>query len=129
MANELVGLGGSVKIGANSVASLDNWKVSINKSILDTTSFGDTWNSNLTGLKSWSATASGKFVIVTDTNGQAALQTAFLAGTDVALKLYVDSTHYYSGNAHIGKLDIDASVPELIKISFEFTGNGALGYT
>lgn len=125
---ELLGFGGSLKIATQAVASLNMWKVSIEAEEKSTKAFGLSWDTNKTGLKSWTAEASGNFVIATDAQGQAALQTAFLNGTDVALRLYVDGTNYYGGNAKVTKLDIDASVPELITISLSFKGNGSLSY-
>jgi len=127
MANELLGKKGAVKIGANTVASLGNWKLDTSGAELDVTSFGtDLWKDKIIGLKEWSATADGSYVIVTDTNGQTALQTAYLAGTSVTLNLYVDATHHYTGTAYVKKIGIDTSTPEVVKVSFEFTGTGAL---
>lgn len=126
---EIAGLGGSVKIGtSDTVASLKDWKLTIDGADLDTTSFGATFKTRIIGLKEWSATASGSFVVHSDTNGQTALNTALLAGTSVTLKLYVNSTNYYSGTAYIKKATVDTTVTDLVKIDFEFVGSGACSY-
>ena len=83
----------------------------------------------IAGLKEWSASAEGAYNVHTDTNGQTALQNAFLNGTDVDLKLYVNNTNYYSGQAIISSLSVEDPVDDVVSISIEFQGNGALAYT
>ena len=122
------GLSGSVKIGATSVASIDSWRVDINRDVADATNFGSNgWKESIAGLKGWGGSLSGSFDMG-DTNGQLALQNALLNGTTVALKLYVDATHYYSGNAYITKIGADTPVSDKVKASFDFQGTGALAY-
>lgn len=126
---QLIGYAGKVSIGANQVAELKNWKVDLSADMADTTSFSTTgWKGILPGLKEWSGSAEGNFDM-TDTNGQLALQNALINGTSLALKLYVDATHYYSGNAYIKKIAPEAAVDGVVSIAFDFQGNGALAYT
>ena len=115
------------------VIGLTNWSLSLSVSALDTTALGDSWKSYILGLKEWTASASGHFEIVgTPASGeitQNALQDALLNGTQVALQLYVDDTHYYAGNAVITSISIDDSLEDVISASFEFSGCGALSFT
>ena len=53
---------------------------------------------------------------------------AFLNGTTVTVKLYVDGTNYYQGEAYINSLSIEDPVDDVVSISIEFTGTGALTF-
>lgn len=120
---------GKVMIGANAVTALNSWSLELGLDTLETTAFGDDWKNFIAGLKEWSASAEGAYNVHTDANGQAALQNAFLNGTEVDLKLYVNNTNYYGGQAIISSLSVEDPVDDVVSISIEFQGNGALAYT
>lgn len=124
----LVGYSGAVKIGANTVALMDTWELSPTANIYDITSFGDTWKTKLGGLKDWTAKVSGKYDF-TDTNGQEALWTAFLAGTTVSVELDVDGTHHFTGSAFVKTPPIKVGVDATISVEFDLEGSGALAYS
>lgn len=63
-----------------------------------------------------------------DKEGQAALQDAYLSGQTVTVKLFVDGTNYYTGEAYISSLSIEDSVDDVVSISIEFTGDGGLTF-
>ena len=125
----LVGRAGLVKIGTDTVASLKSWKLNTSKGMADITAFGDTWKSQVPTLGEWSADCEGSWVVSTDTNGQTVLNSYFLAGTSVTLKLYVNSTNYYSGTAYIEKMDTSANVDGVVTVTFSFKGSGAVSYS
>ena len=89
---------------------------------------GDDWKSYITGLKEWSASSEGDYEVPVDEEGQAALQKAFLDGATVTVKLYVDEKNYYTGEAYINSLSIEDPVDDVVSISIEFTGTGALSF-
>ena len=95
--------------------------------VFRTTALGDDWKKYIAGLKmeciKWRY-----YEVTNDPTGQQALQTAFLNGTVVTLKLYVDSTNYYTGEAYINSLSIEDPVDDVVNISIEFTGNGTLTF-
>ena len=95
----------------------------------DSTTLGDSWKESIALLGEWSASSEGNFDIHEDTNGQTALQTAFLAGSSVTLKLYINSTNYYSGTAYIKSMGVDTKVSDIVTVKFEFQGSGALSYS
>ena len=95
---------------------------------LETTALGDDWKNYITGLKEWSASSEGDYEVPVDTEGQAALQDAFLNGTTVTLKLFVDGKNYYTGEAYINSLSIEDPVDDVVSISIECTGTGALSF-
>jgi predicted secreted protein len=122
------GKAGLVKIGTDTVANINNWSLDISSDTLDVTEFGDSYKNYIAGLKDWKATIEGYWDVAADTNGQTALQTAFLAGNSVTLKLYVNNTNYYSGTAFITSMSPEAAVDDVVNVSFEFQGSGALSY-
>ena len=110
------------------IANMSSWKLDITTDLLEAPVFGmDAWKKSVAGLKSWSGSADGYFD-VSDTAGQAALQTAALNATESYFDLKIDDAHGYQGNAFIGKISIDEPSDNLVKFSFEIKGNGALAY-
>ena len=110
------------------VAGMKNWSLELNVDTLETTALGDSWKNFITGLKEWSASAEGDFD-QTENNGQSELQEAYLNGMEVEVKFYVDETHYYSGSAIISSLSIEDAVDDLVTLSIEFAGSGAVSFT
>lgn len=128
----IAGKKGKVAIGTDdpvTVVGIKNWSLELSTDTLETTALGDDWKNYITGLIEWTASSEGDYSVETDAEGQAALQEAFLAGETVDLKLYVDDTHYYSGEAIINSLSIEDPVDDVVNISIEFTGNGELSFT
>ena len=127
----VAGKNGKVVIGTESdqkVVGIKNWSLELSLDTLETTALGDDWKNYITGLKEWSASSEGDYEVPVDTEGQKALQDAFLNGTTVTVKLYVDGTNYYQGEAYINSLSIEDPVDDVVSISIEFTGTGALTF-
>ncbi len=128
----IAGKKGKVAIGTDdpvTVVGIKNWSLELSTDTLETTALGDDWKNYIMGLMEWTTSSEGDYSVETDAEGQAALQEAFLAGETVDLKLYVDDTHYYSGEAIINSLSIEDPVDDVVNISIEFTGNGELSFT
>ncbi|GAB6157854.1 hypothetical protein JCM39194_10540 [Desulfotomaculum varum] len=123
------GKSGKLVIGTNTVTEIKNWSLDLGLDTIDTTALGDEWKTFISGLKEWSASAEGSWNIAVDTMGQKVIQDAYLSGSLVSLKLYVDATHYYSGEAYISSLGIEDPVDDTVNVSFEFQGTGVLAYT
>lgn len=126
----IAGKAGKVIIGTGTakVVGIKSWSLELSLDTLETTALGDDWKKYIAGLKEWSASSEGDYEVTNDPTGQQALQTAFLNGTVVTLKLYVDSTNYYTGEAYINSLSIEDPVDDVVNISIEFTGNGTLTF-
>lgn len=127
----IAGKNGKVVLGSSSsdkVVGIKNWSLELSLDTLETTALGDDWKKYITGLKEWTASSEGDYGVPTDTAGQQALQTAFLNGDVVTLKLYVDDSNYYTGEAFINSLSIEDPVDDVVSVSIEFTGNGALSF-
>ncbi|WP_353189120.1 phage tail tube protein [Pseudomonas sp.] len=123
----MVGSAASFKIAANTVAEMDQWSLDVQTGLEETQAFGDTWKERTATIKEWSGSASGRFDD-TDTNGHVALSSAFVGGTSVAARFYVDGTNYYSGTAFV-QASLSASENGLVTVNYTFTGTGALTLT
>ena len=124
----IAGKSGKLGLGASTVVDISSWSLDLGVDTLDVTALGDDWKKFITGLKEWSASAEGFYSVHTDATGQKALQDAYLNSTEIAMKLYVNATNYYSGNAYISGLSVEDPVDDTVSISFEFQGTGPLGY-
>lgn len=128
MAGPIKGNAGNIKLGTNAVAEMKDWTLEVSQEFVDVTAFGDTMRAQMPSFASWSGTASGSYDI-TDTNGQLALQTAWLAGSEVTTaRFYVDSSKYYTGNCYVSA-SISAAVDNVVQVSYTFTSSGALTYS
>ena len=123
----LAGYGGSVAVGANTVAQLGNWTADIDADMLETTKFLDAWKGYLAGLKSGTGKFNGRWDM-TDTTGQLALQNALLGGTTVVLTFKVNATNAYTATAFIKAQANKAAVGGLVEVDFSATFTGAVTY-
>ena len=124
----IAGKNGKIGLSTNTVVDISSWSLDLGADALDVTALGDEWKKFIAGLKEWSASAEGFYSVHTDTNGQKALQDAFLNCSEVALRLYVNTSNYYSGSAYISGLSVEDPVDDTVSISFEFQGTGPLAY-
>lgn len=122
----LIGRGGSVRIGANTVAGISQWSIDCEAENVDVTDFDSLgWKEFLAGLREWSGSFEGNFT-PGDTNGQIALSNAWLNGTTVSLELRFDATRRFTGTALISNLSAEVPVDEKASISFDYQGTAAL---
>jgi predicted secreted protein len=126
----IAGKGGGVYLGVNKVAEVKSWKLDIEADMLETTNFDTNgWKTYLAGLKQWSGSFDYEWKVSTDTTGQKALQDALLGGTSLSIKLDVNGTNNYTGNAFVKTESIETPVDDVISGSFDFQGTAALTYT
>lgn len=121
------GVSGSLKLTTNVVAEMQNWSLDVSQDYVDTTSFGDSFREQTPTFASWTATADGK-LDTTDTNGQTALQAAWLGGTTVTPRFYVSAGNYFSGLAYVSAT-VSAAVDGVCEVKYSFTSAGTLSYT
>ena len=115
------------------MAEIKGWKANLKSDTQETTAMATdsstAWKTYLSTLKSWDGSLDTQGLDLTDTNGQLALFN-LIGGASVALKLYLDSTHYLAGSALITGLSPAADVGGKVEGgSFTFQGTGALTYT
>ena len=108
------------------IAGQRNATLSLSSDSIDTTAkdTGD-WRTFLAGLKSWTLSCDGLYV-----DGDPALeelQSKFESGTAVAVTMTEEGGAWTAtGNAVITSLDYDASLEDVMTVSAEFQGTGAL---
>lgn len=133
MGSAVAGYGGSVKIGANTVANVKQWELPLGADLYDTSSLGSQWKTYVAGLLGSDAKVD-VFTDLTDTNGQIAMQSALLGGTTVTLNLLTSTAngatqHTYSGTAFVKSLDSKVVVNGVEEMSLTLTFSGTITYS
>lgn len=126
------GKGGEAKISTNTIAEVQTWSIDIGTNVIDTTAMlagGTVWKTFIAGVSEWTVSLEMSWDVVTDTNGQGALNTASLAGTTISdLTLYPNASNYYVGDAIITSASINDDVQDKVSYTVELQGTGALAY-
>ena len=118
----LKGYQGNFKVGTTTVGEISEWTLDVSADIVDTSAFGDEWKNKTATQKDWTGSITGR--LDTSDTGQSAL----IIGADITANFYVDATHYYSGAGVVESISRSAAVADVITVTFNFTGNGALTY-
>ena len=114
-------------IATDSVAEANSWTLDVSQEYIDTTTFGDTAKEMTPTFATCTWTANAKYDI-TDAAGQAALQTAWLAGSMVSdVRFSVDGTAYYHVDAYVSA-NISAAVDGIVEVTYSIVGASALTY-
>lgn len=126
MANQVQGLNILVYLGETVLGGQKNCTLSMEADTIDVSNKNDFgWASFIAGAKSWNITCDGQFL--TDDAGQDALMAAFIASDEVTIEMKnADESIYYSGQAVITSLELEAAFDDVFAYSVEFTGKGAL---
>jgi TP901-1 family phage major tail protein len=86
------------------------------------------WSSFIAGAKSWTVSCDGQFI--TDDKGQEALMAAFVDGTNVKVEMKnADDSVYFSGEAAITSIELEAAFDDVCTMSLELQGLGELAVT
>lgn len=126
----------TIKKGTYTVSELGSFRLAMNTPEIDTSSFGSTWSKSDVGMKKWTLSISG-FCDPTDTNGQAALEAAYMDGSLVNdLKVYVDNTSYWvpdvttdsDAGGRITSYEIGGDKAGVASLSMTLTGSGPITF-
>lgn len=104
------------------------WDVSLTKSMIEVTSFGNDYKEKVPSVKDWSAKADGTTDFSAD-SGQAALIDAYENGAEIAAAFYLDEDTFLSGKCYITDLDITHDAEGASKISISLAGSGKASLT
>ena len=124
------GCGASFLLGTNAVAELNNISSSFSADSLDVTTFDSSClREFLAGLRSGTMDISG-FYDPTDTTGQVAMFTAFLAGTTLTStqkpKILWNGTNGFTMDAIITSMTVDTAVEGTVNFSATLQATGAI---
>lgn len=107
----------SFLIGVNTVAELNSITNAFTSDALDTTAFASDIRTFIAGLRSGTINISG-FYDPTDTTGQVAMMTAFLAGSILTdAKFLTNGTNGFSADAIVTNYTVDATVASTVNFS------------
>lgn len=116
---------GKVKFSTNAVAEIVRASVNEQVAVGDTTAMGDSWQTHVAGIPSWTADIECRHD-PDDTNGQAAAT----IGSEVTLGVYLqgddNGRNYVTGTATIISKTKEGSFDGVPTFSFQVQGNGAL---
>ena len=128
------GYNGSIKAGStpSSIGEVKTFSLDQNADVVEVSTLGSAWASNVATLKRWSGSLTAHFDI--GDTGQDELRTAISAGTSVALELYFGGESgagatSYTGSAVIESISLGNDVAGIAEASISFTGSGALTET
>lgn len=115
-----------VYVGEQAVGGQKGCTLTMEAETIDVSNKNDFgWASTIGGAKSWSVSCDGQFVA--DDQGQKALMTAFVAGTEVQVEMKNSAESiYFSGKAAITSLEVDAQFDDVATMTVELQGIGAL---
>lgn len=130
MAGGLSGTAGSVVLvsgGTSLIGGMNEWSLDLSHSPVETTEFGEDWASYIPSIKNATGSFSGN-QSATDT-AQGALRDAFLGGSAVALRLYVNGAKYYDvGTALLTGMGPSIGVSGKGEISYDFQVSGPVAF-
>tara|TARA_B100001093_G_C26780725_1_gene994490 strand:+ start:244 stop:624 length:381 start_codon:yes stop_codon:yes gene_type:complete len=121
----LKGKDGSISAGLNNLANITSFTINEEADTLETTAMGNAGYKTFVGsLKSWSGTVEAVF---DDTD------TAIQVGGAITLTVLVDDGSsaqvQYSGDCIVTSRSVEVGVADLVGVTFEVTGTGALTET
>ena len=120
------GLDVLVYVGENAVGGQKGCTLTMEAETIDVSNKNDFgWASTIGGAKSWSVSCDGQFIA--DDEGQKALMSAFVAGTEVQVEMKnTAQSIYFAGKAAITSLEVDAQFDDVATMTIELQGIGAL---
>ena len=118
----LKGKDGSISAGLNNLANITSFTINEEADTLETTAMGNAGYKTFVGsLKSWSGTVEAVFGVV---------DSAVVVGSAITLTVVVDDGSsnqvQYSGSCIVTSRSVEVAVADLVGVTFEVTGSGAL---
>ena len=115
-----------VYVGSKAVGGQKGCTLTMEAETIDVSNKNDFgWAPTIGGAKSWSVSCDGQFIA--NDEGQKALMTAFVAGTEVQVEMKnTAQSIYFAGKAAITSLEVDAQFDDVATMTIELQGIGAL---
>lgn len=105
----------------------NEWTADFNTDIEEWTPFGGLWRRILALLNSVTANFNGK-LDMGDTTGQKAMWDAQVALTAKTLRLYMDTTHYFTGSFFVKNFKPSVKHKGINSVGFSLEADGAVTY-
>lgn len=131
MASAIAGRGGSIRINGTpvtTVAQVDQWSGTLTEVLLDQTSLGDSWTSDVPGLQTLTGSLSGNWAVTGDP-GQTTLHNAVLNKVTVGLNLLVNSTDGYEFTAYLSDFATTVATTGKVTFTANFRSQGQVFFT
>lgn len=111
----------------NEIDGIKDASFEVSRDVLDTTDFKDSSGARtrIVGLQDTSISISGDYED-TDTNGQVALRSAFIAGTSFYIGFKFDGTDGYKVQCYCSSFSITPTVDGLVEFEAELVSTGAV---
>lgn len=130
MANALSGTLGSVVYmtgGTTTVGSIKEWSLSLSHNPVETTAFGDVWQTYIPSLRNATGSFAGNYDTADST--QTSLRNSMLGGSALALRLYVNGSNYFNiGTAYLTGNNPAISNDGKAENAFDFQVSGAVTF-
>jgi|TARA_Y100000296_G_scaffold79412_1_gene103306 hypothetical protein len=114
------GKNGTVSADSSNIALVTSWSVSQEADVLETSAMGSTNKTYVGSLTGWSGSVE---CWLDSTGGQ---QSAMPIGTEVTLVLDTVDGLAYTGDAIITGSNASSGMSDVVSVSFDFQGTGAL---
>jgi len=123
----LSGTAGSVVAAGTVVGEMAEWSLDLSHAPVETTAFGESWQSYIPSLRGATGSFSGNFDSANAVQG--ALINTMLGGSAVALKLYVSGTKYFNvGTAYLTGETNSIAVAGKGDVSWNFQVSGPVTF-
>lgn len=122
------GSGGSLSIGGTAVAQVQEWSVTHNAEMVETTSLGNSARTFSKGLESFEGSCE---VIVSDDDdtGYTNFNQQLKTGTALSVEFFQDSNDKLSGSVLVSSVETTLGFDDIARYSVTFTGTGGLTIT
>ena len=107
------------------VAGVKQSPLELDGAVIDDSEFGVDWQQKLQGLKNFKVSLSGSYR-PSDTNGQVAIRSAFINGTELWVQILPDGSNGFKGQVIVTKFAVEPSVDGMSSVSIELEGTGAI---
>lgn len=129
---EIAGKVSKLEYAGGKVDSFDDFSLSIDTDMLDTTTFSTgtvQWRDFITGLSGWTATASANFDAAS--TGLTNIRTNTLTPTTASIAFVLDKVggETFSGSCFISSLGHSAPIEGKVEVDVSIQGTGALTFS
>ena len=116
----------TITFTSNSVAQVTRWDMAVRQPMLDRTTLGDKWRRFKGGLASWTGTAEALLDYADPNQAKLIdrLVTATPASTPSGMVLRLTTSKQWYGYAYLSRGRVMVQKDALVRIAFDFTGDG-----